>query len=129
MQGLVVTFFIFSLASFCSCNRLLENIPEKTGSSVIDYGAVGDGSTDDSQAFLKAWGAACANSGSIGTIEVPQGKKFMLKPLKFTGPCKSSSINFKVRKCVTLIILLIYTYNFYGIIKFHFVIFKKKYLY
>ncbi|KAF1869707.1 hypothetical protein Lal_00017283 [Lupinus albus] len=64
--------------------------------SVMDYGAVGDGVTDDSEAFGKAWGDACEKSDSIGTIEVPQGKTFMLKPLKFTGPCKSSSINFKV---------------------------------
>ncbi|KAF1869586.1 hypothetical protein Lal_00017161 [Lupinus albus] len=96
MQGLVVTFFIFSFASFCSCNRLLEDYPMTTIFSVMDYGAVGDGVTDDSEAFGKAWGDACEKSDSIGTIEVPQGKTFMLKPLKFTGPCKSSSINFKV---------------------------------
>ncbi|KAE9615980.1 putative polygalacturonase [Lupinus albus] len=96
MQGLVVTFFIISFASFCSCNRILKHNPKTTIFSVMDYGAVGDGVTDDSKAFGKAWGDACEKSDSIGTIEVPQGKTFMLKPLKFTGPCKFSSINFKV---------------------------------
>ncbi|XP_019423198.1 PREDICTED: probable polygalacturonase At3g15720 [Lupinus angustifolius] len=94
MQRLLVTFFIFSFASFCSCSRPLEAIPNAC--SVMDYGAIGDGITDDSKAFLKAWDAACAMSGSIGTVVVPQGKTFLLKPLKFTGPCKFSSINFKL---------------------------------
>ncbi|XP_019413883.1 PREDICTED: probable polygalacturonase At3g15720 [Lupinus angustifolius] len=96
MQGLVVTFFILSFASFCSCNRLLKENPKTSTFSVVDYGAVGDGVKDDSKAFMEAWGAACAKSDSIGTIEVPQGKTFMLKPIKFTGPCKFSSINFKL---------------------------------
>ncbi|KAE9615979.1 putative polygalacturonase [Lupinus albus] len=95
MQGLLVTFFIFSLASFCSCNRLFD-APRETIFSVMDSGAVGDGITDDSQAFLKAWEKACAVSDSIGTIEVPQGKTFMLNTIAFMGPCKYSSVHFKL---------------------------------
>ncbi|CAL0308580.1 unnamed protein product [Lupinus luteus] len=96
MRGLVVTFLICSFASFCSCNRLLEQNPKTSTFSIIDYGAVGNGATDDSEAFLKAWDAACAKSDSIGTIVVPKGKTFLLKPIKFAGPCNFSSINFKL---------------------------------
>lgn len=47
------------------------------------------------QAFLKAWEAVC-KGGRNTKILVPQGKTFMLKPLAFIGPCKSSSISFSV---------------------------------
>lgn len=49
------------------------------------------------QAFLKAWKAVC-KGGSRGKTNfvVPLGKTFMLKPLTFEGPCKSSSITFLV---------------------------------
>lgn len=49
------------------------------------------------QAFLKAWKAVC-NGGSRDNRQllVPLGKMFMLNPLTFEGPCKSSSIAFLV---------------------------------
>ncbi|KAK7258793.1 hypothetical protein RIF29_24380 [Crotalaria pallida] len=96
MQGVVVIFFILSFASFCSCNRQLEAYTSKTIFNVMDYGAVGDGFTDDSEAFLKAWDKACSTSDGNETLEVPRGKTFLLKPLNFTGPCKCSSIHFKL---------------------------------
>ncbi|CAH8320141.1 unnamed protein product [Eruca vesicaria subsp. sativa] len=66
--------------------------------SVTSFGAVGDGKTDDTKAFLNAWKAVC-NGGSRGNRQllVPRGKTFMLKPLTFEGPCKSSSIFFLIR--------------------------------
>ncbi|KAF8097891.1 hypothetical protein N665_0279s0021 [Sinapis alba] len=66
--------------------------------SVSSFGAVGDGKTDDTKAFLNAWKAVC-NGGSRGkkNLLVPLGKTFMLKPLTFEGPCKSSSIAFLIR--------------------------------
>lgn len=49
------------------------------------------------QAFLKAWEAVCkGGSGGNTKILVPLGKTFMLKPLTFVGPCKSSSVSFMV---------------------------------
>ncbi|OIV95127.1 hypothetical protein TanjilG_21517 [Lupinus angustifolius] len=62
----------------------------------MEYGAVGDGMTDDSQAFLKAWSDACGISDSFGTLEVPNGNTFMLKPITFNGPCKFSEVHFKL---------------------------------
>ncbi|KAG2239310.1 hypothetical protein Bca52824_090170 [Brassica carinata] len=66
--------------------------------SATSFGAVGDGKTDDTKAFLNAWKAVC-NGGSRGktNLLVPLGKTFMLKPLTFEGPCKSSSIAFLIR--------------------------------
>lgn len=49
------------------------------------------------QAFLNAWDAVC-KGGSKGKTKllVPRGKTFMIKPLSFVGPCKSSSVSFLV---------------------------------
>ncbi|KAE9593656.1 putative polygalacturonase [Lupinus albus] len=107
MQGVIITFFMLSFATFYSCNArlLLDAVSNKTIFNVIEYGAVGDGLTDDSQAFLKAWNGACGKSDSVGTIEVPYGKTFLLKPLLFNGPCKFSKVYFKVKMCDTYIMI------------------------
>ncbi|XVF87693.1 hypothetical protein PTKIN_Ptkin18bG0141000 [Pterospermum kingtungense] len=63
--------------------------------NVIDFGAVGDGKADDSQAFLKAWNALCAANDS-STLEIPGSKTFLLKKVDFQGPCKSKPIHIKV---------------------------------
>ncbi|GAB2261747.1 hypothetical protein Droror1_Dr00002744 [Drosera rotundifolia] len=60
--------------------------------NVVDYGAYGDGQTDDSGAFLKAWAAACGASGVTPSFIVPSGKTFFLKPIDFAGPCKAPNI-------------------------------------
>ncbi|XP_065874665.1 probable polygalacturonase At3g15720 [Euphorbia lathyris] len=62
---------------------------------VINFGAVGDGITDDSQALMKAWSAACGLTGDV-VLVLPSAKTFLLKPLRFNGPCKSSNIRFLV---------------------------------
>eukprot|EP00253_Pinus_taeda_P028839 PITA_28839 len=56
--------------------------------SVDSYGAQGNGISDDSQAFLAAWNAACASSSS-SVFLVPQGKNCLVKPIIFSGPCKT----------------------------------------
>ncbi|GKU88952.1 hypothetical protein SLEP1_g3157 [Rubroshorea leprosula] len=61
--------------------------------NVTDFGAVGDGKADDSQAFLSAWNESCETNGkSMPTMQVPAGKTFLVKQVKFAGPCKSSSV-------------------------------------
>ncbi|KAL1298085.1 hypothetical protein AAHE18_18G006700 [Arachis hypogaea] len=57
--------------------------------NVLQYGAVGNGQTNDSPAFEKAWKAVCSSKGDISKLIIPAGKTFMLKPLSFNGPCKS----------------------------------------
>ncbi|XP_020109907.1 polygalacturonase ADPG1-like [Ananas comosus] len=66
--------------------------------NVMDYGAKGDGTSDDTCAFLHAWHAACADSSSP-TVLVPSGSTFMLKQLNFEGPCKS---NIHFQECSSL---------------------------
>ncbi|PIN07845.1 Polygalacturonase [Handroanthus impetiginosus] len=62
--------------------------------NVMNYGAVGNGRTDDSQVFLNAWKAACQSATTSGTpvVLVPPRRTFFLSPLTFNGPCKSSRI-------------------------------------
>ncbi|KAK4604397.1 hypothetical protein RGQ29_012771 [Quercus rubra] len=64
--------------------------------NVLDYGAKADGKTDDSNAFSAAWKAACSAGTQNPTVVVPSRKDFLVYPLTFQGPCKSSSISFQV---------------------------------
>ncbi|CAL5401287.1 unnamed protein product [Camellia sinensis] len=64
-------------------------------SNVMNYGAVGDGKTDDSQAFLKAWKAICQAKSVVPILVIPT-MTFLLKPATFSGPCKSSNIYVQV---------------------------------
>ncbi|XP_047326348.1 polygalacturonase-like [Impatiens glandulifera] len=60
--------------------------PTKTF-SVDSYGAKGDGSHDDTEAFAMAWKGACSSTTSA-ILMVPK-KSYLLKPITFSGPCKS----------------------------------------
>ncbi|KAI9071396.1 hypothetical protein K1719_037026 [Acacia pycnantha] len=62
--------------------------------NVRSFGAVGDGVSDDTQAFKLAWDTACQAEGS-GTLLVPDGYIFMIQSTIFTGPCKTA-ITFQI---------------------------------
>ncbi|KAF3773529.1 Polygalacturonase [Nymphaea thermarum] len=51
---------------------------------VIDFGAKGDGVTDDTKAFEEAWAAACKVEAS--TVAVPSYFEFVVGPISFSGP-------------------------------------------
>ncbi|KAJ4809110.1 Pectin lyase-like superfamily protein [Rhynchospora pubera] len=53
---------------------------------VRSYGAVGDGSTDDKEAFQSAWKAACAVESAV--LLVPSDGNFMITATTFSGPCQ-----------------------------------------
>ncbi|CAN1806152.1 Probable polygalacturonase At3g15720 [Linum perenne] len=59
--------------------------------NVLDYGAVGDGRTDSTNAFIKAWRDFCGATGQP-ILDIPSGNVFMLKPLTFEGPCRSPKL-------------------------------------
>ncbi|KAJ4822561.1 hypothetical protein Tsubulata_034289 [Turnera subulata] len=62
--------------------------PYPTGSTIFDilsFGAKGDGVSDDSEALLAAWKAACKVPGA--TVEIPAEFKFLIKPITLQGPC------------------------------------------
>ncbi|KAK4479724.1 hypothetical protein RD792_015256 [Penstemon davidsonii] len=90
MEHLFTIFLIVCIASSAMGATTIFN--------VMNYGAVGNGRTDDSQAFSRAWTAACQaqTSSSIPTVYIPQKRTFFLSPLQFSGPCKSSRIYFLV---------------------------------
>ncbi|KAM0914998.1 hypothetical protein ACQ4PT_011148 [Festuca glaucescens] len=53
---------------------------------VMDFGAIADGETDDSKAFVRTWTKACASPGRPSVV-VPKGE-YRLHPMVFRGPCK-----------------------------------------
>ncbi|CAN6164023.1 unnamed protein product [Urochloa humidicola] len=57
--------------------------PLSSSFNVVNYGAVGDGVTDDTKAFATAWSSACAVGAS--TVLVPAGYVFLVGPITFTG--------------------------------------------
>ncbi|KAL2243467.1 UNVERIFIED_CONTAM: Polygalacturonase ADPG2, partial [Sesamum indicum] len=66
--------------------------PQQTTLNVMEFGAVGDGKTDDSSAFESAWEAGCRNGSGSVTISAPSGKTFLVFPIQFGGPCQPYNI-------------------------------------
>ncbi|RLN23347.1 polygalacturonase [Panicum miliaceum] len=59
--------------------------------NVVDFGAKGDGVTDDTEAFEGAWAAACKQGAS--TVLVPPELEFLVGPISFSGPyCKPNIV-------------------------------------
>ncbi|KAI5019712.1 hypothetical protein ZWY2020_044600 [Hordeum vulgare] len=52
-----------------------------------DFGAVGDGVANDTQAFVDAWTAACG-SEEEAVLAVPAAKAYQIWPVQLSGPCK-----------------------------------------
>ncbi|XP_064990794.1 polygalacturonase At1g48100-like isoform X2 [Musa acuminata AAA Group] len=72
------------LSATLSPNPITE-YPMKTAMfNVLDFGAKGDGITDDTEAFQAAWAAACKVEGS--TVVVPAEFEFLVGPISFSGP-------------------------------------------
>ncbi|KAK3016695.1 hypothetical protein RJ639_007100 [Escallonia herrerae] len=55
---------------------------------VNDYGAKGDGLEDDTKAFQDVWKMACSLT-TRSKIVVPAGNCYLVRPIDFTGPCRS----------------------------------------
>ncbi|XP_031487863.1 polygalacturonase ADPG1-like [Nymphaea colorata] len=70
-------------------------VQECNGFNVINFGAVGDGKTDDTQAFLKAWTAVCGTTRAA-TLFVPGWRTFLVGSSQFNGPCQSNSVRVMV---------------------------------
>ncbi|XP_009411633.2 exopolygalacturonase-like [Musa acuminata AAA Group] len=71
--------------------------PKSSGTfNVKEYGARGNGRSDDTKAFLAAWDAACKSSGQV-KILIPSGTYF-LNPIEFNGPCRDvQSLKFEMQ--------------------------------
>ncbi|KAK9276275.1 hypothetical protein L1049_005806 [Liquidambar formosana] len=62
--------------------------------NVLDFGAKGDGSSDDTKAFQAAWAAACKVEAS--TMVVPSESVFLVGPISFSGPYCQQNIVFQL---------------------------------
>ncbi|KVH91039.1 polygalacturonase-like [Cynara cardunculus var. scolymus] len=64
--------------------------------NVLKFGAKGNGLLDSRNAFLKAWGLACASTNPA-IIYVPIGRYLIASAITFTGQgCKSKSITINI---------------------------------
>ncbi|XP_013603899.1 PREDICTED: probable polygalacturonase At3g15720 [Brassica oleracea var. oleracea] len=84
MEIIVRVVFVLTLVNFGILNGQVYD--------VLKFGAKGDGTTDDSEAFVEAWKAMCSSGGSNKTLLVPSDNTFLLQPLVFQGPCNSLSV-------------------------------------
>lgn len=107
---IILIAFLVCSSSFSSCSARKSKKAKKghhkgkggstppTGGSttfdVLDYGAKGDGKTDDTKAFQAAWTAACKKQAS--TMLVPSSSTFLVKPISFLGAGCSSDIVFQL---------------------------------
>ncbi|OVA14949.1 Glycoside hydrolase [Macleaya cordata] len=74
---------------------LMINADKMIANNVADFGAKGDGKSDASRAFLRAWAASC-NSMEPSTVYVPHKNKYLLNQTVFQGPCKNSRLTFRI---------------------------------
>eukprot|EP00268_Persea_americana_P011859 TRINITY_DN14977_c0_g1_i2.p1 TRINITY_DN14977_c0_g1~~TRINITY_DN14977_c0_g1_i2.p1 ORF type:complete len:179 (-),score=23.38 TRINITY_DN14977_c0_g1_i2:2111-2647(-) len=96
-----------------------DSSPDGCSFDVRSYGAVGDGSTDDTDAFKLAWKDACASESAV--LLVPSDYNFMITSTIFSGPCKRGLV-FQVRllqilSCTNIILMNLD--GFLGILWFH----------
>ncbi|KAJ9701790.1 hypothetical protein PVL29_006949 [Vitis rotundifolia] len=78
--------FTFIISLFLT--PFIFTTPSNAAYNVVSFGAKSGAQTDSTQAFLKAWAAAC-RSATASTIYVPKGS-FLVKAAVFSGPCKST---------------------------------------
>lgn len=53
--------------------------------NVDSFGAAGDGTSDDTQAFINAWNQACSTPKAV--FLVPKERSYLVNATKFRGPC------------------------------------------
>ncbi|EXB82577.1 Polygalacturonase [Morus notabilis] len=75
-------------------NKGYNNGVHSVSFDVLDFGAKGDGSTDDTKAFEVAWAAACKVEAS--TIIVPPQYQFLVGPISFSGPYCEANLVFQL---------------------------------
>ncbi|KAK6123249.1 hypothetical protein DH2020_043006 [Rehmannia glutinosa] len=88
----LLTFFVLFILSL----SIVTKSDDDTIFNVVDYGAVGNGQIDDTNAFVKAWQETCASSSSSPVMKVPSDKTFLIRPLQFRGPCNSNSLTVEI---------------------------------
>ncbi|KAJ8899228.1 hypothetical protein K2173_012404 [Erythroxylum novogranatense] len=94
--------FLFIVTCFYSCHGFYI---EKSGTQGVKYiisrysenadrfGAKANRRKDDNEGFLNTWNKACSSEGDVAIV-VPRST-YTLKPITFSGPCKSN-ITFQI---------------------------------
>ncbi|KAL9238605.1 hypothetical protein vseg_013002 [Gypsophila vaccaria] len=91
---IIITFMMFDITNSVEFQSFLQ-LPRigSTGNEepmkgrmlhVHSYGAVGDGISDDTEAFISAWKVACSLS-SRSSILIPEGYTYLVRPINFAG--------------------------------------------
>ncbi|KAK7286930.1 hypothetical protein RJT34_22293 [Clitoria ternatea] len=105
MQGLVTCVLILGLVSPCFCRwnvatkhsyHVMNNVGTKNTFNMMNYGAHGDGISDDSQALLTAWKSTCEAQGEA-TLVIPPNQTFMVKDINLSGPCTATNIDIQIQ--------------------------------
>ncbi|TXG61759.1 hypothetical protein EZV62_013122 [Acer yangbiense] len=94
VPGVLIIFYVYIVV--VTSSLMINSGESKRIFNVVDYGAVGDGQTDDSRAFLRAWKAFCEADEYTPTLQIPKGKTFLLQPIIFNGPCKSQNVQVQI---------------------------------
>ncbi|KAL3508124.1 hypothetical protein ACH5RR_033506 [Cinchona calisaya] len=90
VSSTIATVLIVICTALASCNAAVPLRPDLGAIfNVVTFGAK-PGKSDSSQAFMKAWNAACNYVGPRARVFVPPGI-FTLGELLFEGPCKSQN--------------------------------------
>ncbi|CAI9264065.1 unnamed protein product [Lactuca saligna] len=88
--------FLMIVLLSLSCLSFGLKITSVATYDVTSYGAKGDGNTDDSNAFLRAWDDLCGDMSPEPTLIIPSDKTFLINLVAFKGPCKSPIVNIKL---------------------------------
>ncbi|CAJ2636648.1 unnamed protein product [Trifolium pratense] len=87
MQSFIIFVLLLDFISPCLCTRLNNIGTQNSIYNVMNYGAHGDGKSDDTQAFATTWSNVC-NSVGMSTLVIPAKKTFLVTKLHFSGRCK-----------------------------------------
>ncbi|CAH2067994.1 unnamed protein product [Thlaspi arvense] len=93
---LLLLLVVFSLALTANANSFesLLQLPRRTRPRserllhVGNFGAKGNGFTDDTKAFADAWKTACSSKAK-NRILVPENYTCLVRPIDLSGPCKA----------------------------------------
>ncbi|XP_076895094.1 putative polygalacturonase At3g15720 [Bidens hawaiensis] len=66
------------------------------GYNIMQFGAKGDGHTDDTLAFERAWQVVCHDVGPSSKLTIPKPNTFLVSPISFQGPCKASRVHLEI---------------------------------
>ncbi|KAH6808496.1 hypothetical protein C2S51_029604 [Perilla frutescens var. frutescens] len=94
-RGIFILAFLvllFIVMNKVQCQPLPSERRQLANEAIFDvskFKAKGDGKTDNSQALIRTWLAACG-SGGPAKVLIPRGGNFMSSEVVFTGPCNAT---------------------------------------